>query len=257
MKTAIAALALLLASALPAAAQVVIEEAPGAAGASMEPTFFLNTETARILPANLNVVSLAGGAFPAFYSGNLAYARGMGAGGELRVNAALLKPLMQITPPPPLVYGGGVGYKQRVAIAGPFDVALAAQAAYYTTPGLQVGLPLTAMAGPGDLTLQPRATLPDMATGARTAVYDLQAGYRLPLGSVRLLLEASGGWRQSGQPIFGGRAGLRYALLPNLHFDLQGGVDFDAAGVPAAGGALHLGHPEAGSIVNAAVRFSL
>jgi hypothetical protein len=255
------AAAALLALSLPAQAQVIIEEAPGAEGASMEPTSFLNTETARILPANLNIIGLGlGTGFP-HMAGNFQYARGLGAGGELQLNVAyqmMLQPGLTGTPAPGP--GGGLGYKQRVAIAGPFDIALAAYGAYYTagTPqvGLQIGLPATTVLGPGDLTIQPRAVYQDLQTPAGS--YGLQVGYRVPVGPLRLLFEGNGAWLSVAAPAFGGKIGVRWAILPNLHLDVHAGSDFQRYGTPMAyGPGIHLGHLDTNAVAGAAIRFSL
>src|SRR5690348_91509 len=143
----------------PAGAQVVIESAPGAEGASMEPTYYLNTETARILPANLMYVSLAGGYDRGLSTASLRFDRGMGAGGELQLLlAGLFGPNVVPVGEGPalgnLHWDVGLGYKQRVAILGPWDVALHGYFNGTTSLprvyGVQLDLPCTTELGPGD-----------------------------------------------------------------------------------------------------------
>lgn len=250
MKTSLVVALAVLAFAVPAQAQVVIEEAPGAADSSMEPTHFLTTETARILPANLNVIGIGVGGVLPYATANFQYGRGMGAGGELRLNAATV---LQQPSTGSVTFGGGLGYKQRLAIAGPFDVALEGYGAYYQLPtasyNFQAGLPATAVLGPGDLTLEPRALFYDV-TGGRASLYGLQAGYRVPVGQARLLFEGSGAWHSGGYPVYAGKLGLRYAVLPNLNLDGFAGVDWWGAG-------RHLGMVETFSTTGAALHFSL
>lgn len=246
----------LVAIAAPARAQVIIEEAPGSQGASMEPTFYLSTETARILPHGLQYVSLAGGSFVAQNALSLEYDRGMGAGGELEAsvtgqqNFGIVAAGTAVTYKPSV----GVGYKQRIAVLNAWDAALNGKAYYqpqagFPYYGLLVGVPFTTLWGPGDLTLEPRALLPDLAHGLNGSTYGVTAGYRLPLGSQwRFLLEASGGYHSSGYPAYEGKLGVRYMPLPVLAFDAGIGLDF-------LGVAADPVRPVASDLANLAVRF--
>lgn len=253
----------LVAMGAPAQAQVIIEEAPGSQGASMEPTFFLNTETARILPGGLQYVSIAGGSSFTRNDVSLGFNRGMGAGGELQVTASgLWATTLYRAPGSPATSttfhpNFALGYKQRVAVLGGWDAALNGKA-FYQSPsnlpsyGFQVSLPFTTLLGPGDLTLEPRALLPDLAYGAEAGTYDLTAGYRLPIGERwRLLFQAAGGYsstQPSGQPTYGWRLGVRYMPFPILDFDASVGYDSWRLDADAA-------RPEDSELANLAVRF--
>lgn len=250
----------LVAIAAPAQAQVIIEEAPGSQGASMEPTFYLNTETARILPDGLQYVSIAGGTLIAQNTASLEYNRGMGAGGELEATiAGLWYTSMGATSSgfgsrTTFYPDAALGYKQRVAVLGGWDAAVNGKA-FYQSPnslpsyGVQLGAPFTTLWGPGDLTLEPRAFLPDLAHGLNASTYGLTAAYRLPLGTQwRLLFEASGGYHSSGYPAYEGRCGVRYMPLPT--FCIDAGLGLDVLGLSD-----DVARPESADIANLAVRF--
>ncbi|HEY9721231.1 MAG TPA: hypothetical protein V6D47_04410, partial [Oscillatoriaceae cyanobacterium] len=226
----LAALALVLsATAVPARSQVIIEEAPGSQGASMEPTFFLNTETARIMPGGLQYLSLAAGNLLTANALGIEYNRGMGAGGELQANvsAGLYLPYAKAMIDPDV----GLGYKQRIAILGNWDVAINGQGSYapYNSSfaaEAMLGLPFTTEWGPGDLTLEPRAVLQDLTHGPGVGAYSITAGYRLPLGyQWRFLSEIGGGYFASGHlPAYELELGLRYTPLPTV--DVDAGVSY-------------------------------
>lgn len=236
-----------------AQAQVVIETAPGAEGASMEPTGYLNAETARILPAHLQYVSLGAGYGPIAAGfgtvGSLLYNRGMGAGGELQFAVAPSWLGATVATPAGMGWNFALGYKQRMAVAGAWDLALHGDASY--TPfgyGLLLDLPSTAQWGPGDLTLAPRAVLPDLAHGLNASVYGVMASYRLPLGDRwRLLGELAGGFHSGGTPAYEAKLGARFCPLPT--FDVDAGLGFDLLGL-----GMHPAHPE-NSLASLAVRF--
>ena len=204
-----------------------------------QPTYFMTTDVAQVLPDELAYISVggtggalvAGAASPAGGMGAVAgsafnYRRGMGGRGELGFSLGLNANA-----------GGGQGFfgslgggwKQQLSLGA--NMAAAVNVAGYLTgigsggaivPGIVVGVPLTFDAGLGHLTLQPRVSDPNVTDGTANTTLGAAVGFQTPIGSNWQLLaevvpSTSLGAGGFGLP-FG--IGTRFSPSANAHVDI-------------------------------------
>jgi hypothetical protein len=191
---ATAALAMALAAA-PAWAHDQIAQSRGVVvlnpGAStgwvmQQPTSFLNTEMAQVLPDGLAYVTGGGGLSMAGMPASvLNYRRGMGGGSELGFGLGL-----NLNAGAAQAFGAGVngGFKWQLSRSGSMAVALdlglgVAGIGGATTVGGTVGLPLTFDVGLGHLTAQPKLMTANFGTGTAGLAGALGIGLMTPLAS--------------------------------------------------------------------------
>jgi hypothetical protein len=182
MKSYTVALAAVMAVGMagPAMAKQSVSIPPGSSSnwVQQQPTSFLNTDVAQVLPDDLAYIS-AGGNLVAPRA-NLLYARGMGNGGELGLGVNAQFP-----------FGGSfngdfaAAWKQQIMRGANLAVAVrpALQLGFTgpVTLGAGVGLPFTLDAGNGHLTLEPRVQFASLANAGATGTGDVCVGYQTPL----------------------------------------------------------------------------
>lgn len=222
--TTLLTMTLLAAPALAQSRPGVVVLTPGArtAGAStqQQPTSFLTTETATVLPDGLAYISTGA----TFGGGLLNYQRGMGGGGELDVVAGL-----NLTTGAATTFGAGVGagWKQMFSSVGAMGVAANGNVfvgGIGATPTIaaQLGLPLTFGAGMGMLTVHPRLTFPSLTAGTAGATVGAGVGLQTPLAThFSLIAEVSPNFGLGGGgftlPV---GAGVRFSPTATSHVDL-------------------------------------
>lgn len=169
----------------PAAAEPLMHPSP-ANHTDLAPTVFLDTETARTLPQGFGYIEIGAGYALVGRSIGLSVRRGLNEGGELKIHGGLFD---QGNDPNRYTYEIGVGWKQHLFGVGPFDAAVNGDFAYWqpgfpVSYGVLVGLPLTMPVNPGELTLQPRVVVPDLANAAdrlNRSAAGVQIGYQWPI----------------------------------------------------------------------------
>jgi hypothetical protein len=206
-----------------------------------EPTEFLGSETARVLPDGQNAIAIGtGGPFPLLVG--LTYRRGVGSGEwALNVRHSVWdRSLSRMMGPFPLLTPGytsglGLGYKHHL---GPLGDSPWRQAVYFqahlglpgqSTWGLQAGWPIEAPIGPGRLTVQPRVIVRHVPIGVSPVNLGLMAGYDWAIGHQwHMLSQVTGGWQVDGsgpQTIPEVRLGVRYQVTPSMSIDAHTGID--------------------------------
>lgn len=229
MNKPLGALALTVAMAAPfavqpqALAQQVVIVNPGASRnwVQQQPTSFLTTEMAQVLPDGLAYVSVGGVAGPIAGAGSvLNYSRGFGNGGELDVAANLA-----ITPA--FAAGVGAGWKQQLLRGGATAVAVNGAVAVTglgggTAVGAQLGLPITFDAGLGHLTVQPRLVAANLAAaGGAGTLAQAAVGFNTPIADrLQLLAEVAPGTTFAGGFQVPVGAGVRFSPTATSHLDV-------------------------------------
>jgi hypothetical protein len=215
------ALACALVLAAPVAAeakQVTLPPGSSSGWVQQQPTRFLDTDAAQVLPDDLAYLS-AGGAVAA---GGLNYARGMGNGGELGfgVNAGF---------PFGGAFTGGLSAAWKQQLSRASNLAIAVRPAVLlafapaTSLGVGVGLPFTFDAGNGHLTVEPRVQFANISNAAGTGNGDVSIGYQTPLTDRWSLLAQvdptfSFGGAGFSLPL---AAGARFSPSATSHVDFQ------------------------------------
>jgi hypothetical protein len=228
----------------------VVVLTPGASSnwVQQQPTAFLGTEMAQVLPDGLGYVS-TGGAIGALPGAALNYRRGMGNRGELSLGASLGLNTGAAT-----AFGAGLagGWKQQLT-GGP-NMAMALNVGLSvlgigsgTTPiGATLGLPLTFDAGLGHITVHPSVNLPNLAGGTTAGTVDASLGLMTPLASNwQLLAEISPTVGFGGGFTLPVGIGARFSPTATSHLDFTVGnissISPFAAGLGLVGVTGHIG----------------
>lgn len=197
-----------------------------ATGTQQQPTSFLSTETARVLPNGLGYFSTGA----TFGGGTVNYQRGMGGGGELDVMAGLNLAVGGAT-----TFGAGVGagwkqsFSDMLAVnGGVFVGGIGAT----TTISAMVGVPLTFGMGMGGLHVHPRVTFPSLTAGTAGATVGAAVGYQAPVAErLSLLAEVVPQMGLTGGPI-----SLPIGLGVRFSPTATSAVDFSLANVAVTPG---------------------
>lgn len=196
---------------------------PGASSnwVQQQPTAFITTEMAQVLPDGLAYIS-TGGSIGNLPGATLNYRRGMGGRGELGIGLGL-----SVLP----TFGATVeaGWKQQIAtsanMATAFNVdlyALGLGAA--NTIGATVGLPLTFDVGMGHLTVQPRVNFPALTAGTANASAQAALGLITPIANrVSLLAEVTPSYMFAGGFSVPVGVGARFSPTATSHIDFSVG----------------------------------
>lgn len=187
-----------LATGAPAMAQGMVVLAPGGSSmnnTSSQPTQFLNTDTAQVLPDGQGYLMVGGGGaaaaanMPMMMQGTvpgaaLNYMRGMGNNGEFSFGLGL----GYNTNPSAFQGAVGLGWKQSFSsmIAGNIALGLGGVGSGTTTLNGMVGLPINFGAGNGTFVIDPRLVFPTLVGGASaTANSSVQValGYEAPFAT--------------------------------------------------------------------------
>ncbi|HEY9720662.1 MAG TPA: hypothetical protein V6D47_01530 [Oscillatoriaceae cyanobacterium] len=177
----------------PAMAQGMVVLAPGggtASNTSSQPTQFLNTDTAQVLPDGQGYLMVGGGAapmanMPAMMTGTvpgaaLNYMRGMGNNGEFSFGLGL----GYMSNPSAFNGAIGLGWKQSFSqmVAGNIALGLGGVGSGTTTLDGMVGLPISV----GSFVIDPRLEFPTLVGGgSATAGSSVQValGYQTPIAT--------------------------------------------------------------------------